>query len=90
MCLRVLKESNKSRFDSYSCQKHCIDHIPYYLSGQPAVQAFSSGAQFARESAMLKLPEERRKWASQRERGGGGRKKGKHLLENTVKMRNTS
>ena len=32
MCLRVLKESNKSRFDRYSCQKQCIDHIPYYLS----------------------------------------------------------
>ena len=33
MCLRVLKESNKSRFDRYSRQKQCIDHIPYYLSG---------------------------------------------------------
>ena len=33
MCLRVLKESNKSRFDSYNRQEHCIDHIPYYLSG---------------------------------------------------------
>ena len=33
MCLRVLKESNKSRFDSYSRQKQYIDHIPYYLSG---------------------------------------------------------
>ena len=32
-CLRVLKESNKSRFDSYSPQEHCIDHIPYYLWG---------------------------------------------------------
>ena len=31
MCLRVLKESNKSRFDRYSRQKQCIDHIPYYL-----------------------------------------------------------
>ena len=31
MCLRVLKESNKSRFDSLSRQKQCIDHIPYYL-----------------------------------------------------------
>ena len=28
MCLRVLKESNESRFDSYSRQKQCIDHIP--------------------------------------------------------------
>ena len=33
MCLRVLKESNKSRFDRYSRQKQCIDHIPYFLSG---------------------------------------------------------
>ena len=33
MCLQVLTESNKSRFDSYSRQKQCIDHIPYYLSG---------------------------------------------------------
>ena len=33
ICLRVLKESNKSRFDSYSRQEQCIDHIPYYLSG---------------------------------------------------------
>ena len=29
VCLRVLKESG---FDSYSCQKQCIHHIPYYLS----------------------------------------------------------
>ena len=35
MCLRVLKESNKSRFDRYmySRQKQCIDHTSYYLSG---------------------------------------------------------
>ena len=33
MCLRVLKESNKSRFDSYSRQEQCIDYIPNYLSG---------------------------------------------------------
>ena len=33
MCLRVLMESNKSRFDSYSRQEQCNDHIPYYLSG---------------------------------------------------------
>ena len=33
MCLPVLKESNKSRLDSYSRQEQCIDHIPYYLSG---------------------------------------------------------
>ena len=33
MCLRVLTESDKSRFDSYSRQEQCIDHIPHYLSG---------------------------------------------------------
>ena len=33
VCLRVLKESNKSRLDSYSVREKCIDHIPYYLSG---------------------------------------------------------
>ena len=33
VCFRMLKESNKSRFDSYSRQEQCIDHIPYYLSG---------------------------------------------------------
>ena len=33
ICLRVLMESNKSRFDSHSRQEECIDHIPYYLSG---------------------------------------------------------
>ena len=27
MCLRVLKESNKSKFDSYRRQEQCIDHI---------------------------------------------------------------
>ena len=33
MCLRVLKKSIKSRFDSYSRQEQGIDHIPYNLSG---------------------------------------------------------
>ena len=33
ICLRILKERNKSRFDSFSRYKQCIDHIPYYLSG---------------------------------------------------------
>ena len=33
VCLLVLKESNKSRFDSSVGQEQCIDHIPYYLSG---------------------------------------------------------
>ena len=31
MCFRVLKESNNSRFDSYSRQVQCIDHIQYLL-----------------------------------------------------------
>ena len=31
--LRVLKESNKSRCDSYSVKNKCLDYIPYYLSG---------------------------------------------------------
>ena len=42
ICLRVLKESNKSRFDSFSRYEQCIDHIPYYLSGL-------SGAHFFRQ-----------------------------------------
>ena len=34
VCLLVLKESNKSRFDiQLQFQEQCIDHIPYYLSG---------------------------------------------------------
>ena len=34
ICLRVLKENNKSRFDSLSVRnKQRIAHIPYYLSG---------------------------------------------------------
>ena len=33
ICLRGLKESNKSRFVSFSRYGQCIDHIPYYLSG---------------------------------------------------------
>ena len=33
ICLRVLKESNKSMFDSCSRQEPCIDHIPYFLWG---------------------------------------------------------
>ena len=33
MCLRVLKESNKRRIDSYIRQEQCIDYIPYHLSG---------------------------------------------------------
>ena len=33
VCLRVLKESNESRFESYSVREQCIDYIPWYLSG---------------------------------------------------------
>ena len=40
MCFRVLKESYKSRFDSYSRQQQCIDHIPYCLSGLSRVHFF--------------------------------------------------
>ena len=30
VCLRVLKESNESKFESYSViYKQCIEHIPY-------------------------------------------------------------
>ena len=38
VCLRGLKESNKSRFDSYSVKNKNIDHIPYYLSGLSRAQ----------------------------------------------------
>ena len=51
MCLRVLKESNKSRFDSYSRQEQCIDHIPYYLSGLSLAQFMES---LTRYQALLK------------------------------------
>ena len=40
MCSRVLKESNKSRFDSFSRYEQCIDHIPYYLSGMSRAYFF--------------------------------------------------
>ena len=33
MCFVVLKESNKSRFDSCRREEQCIDHIPYCLLG---------------------------------------------------------
>ena len=33
ICLLVLKESNKSRLDSYCRQEQFIDHIPYCHSG---------------------------------------------------------
>ena len=41
ICLWVLKESNKSRFDSYSVNNKCIDHIPYYLSVSPSLSGLS-------------------------------------------------
>ena len=28
VCLRALKESNESRFESYSVREQCIDYIP--------------------------------------------------------------
>ena len=31
VCFQVLKESNKSRFDSLQCQEQCIDHNSHYL-----------------------------------------------------------
>ena len=38
ICLRVLKENSKRRFDSYSVRNNCIDHILYYLSGLSRAQ----------------------------------------------------
>ena len=32
VCLQVLKESNKSRFESYKVGHGLFDHIPHYLS----------------------------------------------------------
>ena len=37
---RVLMESNKNRFDSYSREEQRIAHIPYYLSGLSRVHFF--------------------------------------------------
>ena len=53
MCLRVLKESNKSRFDSYSRQEQCIDHIPYYPFRGCRVHMFSD--KLSRNSCMWPL-----------------------------------
>ena len=39
ICLRVLKESNKSRFDEVR-QLQSFDHIPYYLSGLSRAHLF--------------------------------------------------
>ena len=38
VCLRGLKKSNKSRFDSYSVKNKCIDRISYYLLGVSSAQ----------------------------------------------------
>ena len=40
ICLGVLKESSKSKFDSYSRQEQCIDHIPYYFLGLSCTHFF--------------------------------------------------
>ena len=41
VCLQVLKESSKSRFDSYSVRNSVfIDHISHYLSGLSRVHFF--------------------------------------------------
>ena len=40
VCLRALKESNKSRFVSNIVRKQCNDHIPYYLSGLSGTHFF--------------------------------------------------
>ena len=42
ICWRVLMESNKSRFDSYSREEQCIDPIPYYLSGLSCARFFDN------------------------------------------------
>ena len=40
VCLRVLKESNKSRFDSYSVRNSILIISPYYLSGLSCAHFF--------------------------------------------------
>ena len=50
ICLRVLKESSKSRFDSYSVK--WIDRIPHYLSGLSRAHFFQ---QLSRNSCILFL-----------------------------------
>ena len=46
------KESNKSRFDIYSRQKQCIDHIPYYFAGLSRAHFFR---QPSRNSCMFSV-----------------------------------
>ena len=67
ICLRVLKESNKSRFDSFSRYEQCIDHIPYYLSGLPRAHFFRQ--LFSKQLHVMALPfqsppSRRRNWKS--------------------------
>ena len=40
VCLPVLKESSKSRFDSHCRQEQCIGHIPYCHSGLSRAHLF--------------------------------------------------
>ena len=40
ICLPVLKESKKNRFDSYCRQEQCIGHIPYCHSGLSCAHFF--------------------------------------------------
>ena len=61
--LRVLKESNKSMFDSYSRQEQCIDHIPYYLSGLSRAHFFSDNLS---RNSCIKYDEKARGWCFQR------------------------
>ena len=56
VCLRELKESNKSRCDSNSVREQCIDLIPYYLSGFSGAHFFPTA--LLREIAIY----EYRKW----------------------------
>ena len=49
----MLKESNKSRFDSFSRQEPCTDHIPFYFSGLS--RAFSDN--LSRNSCIARTPD---------------------------------
>ena len=42
VCLRGLKESSKSRFDSYSVKNKCIDHIPILSFGIVGCTVFAT------------------------------------------------
>jgi len=51
---------------------------------KPVVQAFSLSAQFARESAMLKLPEERRRGGESKGAGRGRGERGENACPKTL------